>query len=79
MAKQVINTGTSPNSRNGESIRSAFTKVNANFDELYASVAADVQIPTQVNNNGKLLTTNGTTLSWTAISTIDGGTASSTF
>lgn len=76
MAKQIINTGTSANSRNGDSIRSAFTKVNANFDELYSAMGADVQIPSQVNNSGKLLTTDGTTLTWVSI---DGGTASSTF
>lgn len=75
MAKQIINTGTSANSRNGESIRSAFTKVNANFTELYTA-AASVQIPSQINNNGKLLSTDGTTLIWVSI---DGGTASSTF
>lgn len=34
MAIQVINTGTSANSGNGDSIRTAFTKVNQNFDYL---------------------------------------------
>jgi hypothetical protein len=71
MAKQNINIGTAANSRNGDSIRTAFSKVNNNFTELY------LQIPSQINNSGKLLTTNGTTLTW--VSTIDGGTASSTF
>ena len=36
MAKQVINTGTSANSKNGDPLRTAFNKVNANFTELYA-------------------------------------------
>lgn len=76
MAKQTINTGTSANSRNGDSIRTAFGKVNDNFTELYAAMGADVQIPSQINNSGKLLTTDGTTLTWVSI---DGGTASSTF
>ena len=35
MAKQTVNTGTSANSRNGDSLRAAFTKINANFTELY--------------------------------------------
>lgn len=35
MAKQTINTGSSPNSRDGDSLRAAFTKINANFTELY--------------------------------------------
>lgn len=34
MAIQVINTGTSANSGNGDSIRSAFAKVNQNFQEI---------------------------------------------
>jgi hypothetical protein len=71
MAKQIINIGTSANSKNGDPLRTAFSKVNANFTELYS------QIPAQINNSGKLLTTTGTTLTW--VSTIDGGTASSTF
>jgi hypothetical protein len=36
MAKQIINTGTSANSRDGDSLRAAFTKINQNFSELYA-------------------------------------------
>lgn len=71
MAKQIINIGTSANSKNGDPLRTAFSKVNANFTELYS------QIPAQINNSGKLLTTTGTTLTW--VSTIDGGTAASTF
>ena len=35
MAKQIINVGTSPNDRSGDSLRSAFQKINANFTELY--------------------------------------------
>jgi len=38
MAKQVINTGTAANSKNGDPLRTAFTKVNANFDELYTAL-----------------------------------------
>jgi len=36
MAKQVINTGLSANDRKGDPLRTAFTKINSNFDELYA-------------------------------------------
>lgn len=35
MAKQTINIGTSANSRNGDPLRTAFTKTNQNFTELY--------------------------------------------
>ena len=76
MAKQDINIGTSANSKNGDPLRTAFRKVNDNFTELYAAMGSDVQIPSQINNSGKLLSTDGTTLTWVSI---DGGTASSTF
>jgi hypothetical protein len=41
MAKQTINTGTSANSRDGDSLRAAFTKINANFTELYTALGLD--------------------------------------
>jgi len=37
MTKQTINIGTSENSNNGDPLRTAFTKINENFDELYDS------------------------------------------
>lgn len=36
MAKQVINVGTAPNATDGDPLRTAFTKINSNFNELYA-------------------------------------------
>ena len=45
MTKQVINVGAAANDKNGDSLRVAFTKVNANFAELYDTDAAGVQIP----------------------------------
>lgn len=35
MAKQIINVGTTANDRTGDPLRTAFTKTNANFTELY--------------------------------------------
>jgi len=35
MAKLTINTGTSNDAGNGDSLRTAFTKINDNFTELY--------------------------------------------
>lgn len=35
MAKQTINVGTVANDRTGDTLRSAFTKINSNFTELY--------------------------------------------
>jgi hypothetical protein len=37
MAKQTILTGSTANDHSGDPLRTAFTKVNANFTELYAS------------------------------------------
>jgi hypothetical protein len=36
MAKQIINVGQTANDKKGDSLRAAFTKVNANFTELYS-------------------------------------------
>jgi|AntAceMinimDraft_6_1070360.scaffolds.fasta_scaffold11137_4 hypothetical protein len=44
MAKQTINIGTVPNDRTGDPLRTAFTKVNSNFTEVYNSIAA-IEIP----------------------------------
>jgi len=72
MSKQTIFLGQTANDRTGDPLRVAFEKVNENFDELYAAMG----IPSQINNAGKLLSTNGTSLSWNHI---DGGNASTTF
>jgi hypothetical protein len=42
MAKQTINLGTGELTGDGESIRSAFDKINNNFDELYTTDSSDV-------------------------------------
>lgn len=36
MSRLIINTGTKPNDKSGDTLQAAFTKVNANFEELYA-------------------------------------------
>ena len=38
MAKQTINIGTSPNDGSGDPLRTAFTKTNQNFDEVYLDI-----------------------------------------
>jgi hypothetical protein len=38
MAQNLINVGESPNDRRGDSLRAAFTKINANFTELYTAL-----------------------------------------
>ena len=64
MTKQTIFLGQTANDRTGDPLRVAFEKVNENFDELYARTGDDIQIPALAGNTGKILTTNGTTLSW---------------
>jgi hypothetical protein len=66
MTKQTIFIGQTANDRTGDPLRTAFEKVNSNFDELYARTGDDIQIPALAGNTGKVLTTNGTTLSWSA-------------
>ena len=64
MARLNINIGTTANDRTGDPLRTAFEKVNTNFIELYTRTGDDLQIPALAGNDGKVLTTNGTTLSW---------------
>jgi len=54
MAKQVINIGATANDKSGDLLRTAFTKVNDNFTELYARA---------VNTDAQTLTLNGSALS----------------
>ena len=42
MAKQTINIGTSPNKGDGDPLRTAFDKINDNFDELYSATTLDL-------------------------------------
>lgn len=63
MAKQTINIGSSANDGTGDALRTAFTKANDNFTELYNRA----DIPSQSGQGGKYLTTTGTTLGWGAL------------
>ena len=42
MAKQLVNIGTSINKGDGDPLRTAFDKINQNFNELYASTTLDL-------------------------------------
>lgn len=44
MAKQIINVGTTANDKSGDSLRSAFIKINANFTELYSSSETTISL-----------------------------------
>ena len=46
MAKQTINLGTSANKGDGDPLRTAFDKVNDNFNELYAADETFISLAT---------------------------------
>lgn len=76
MSRLNINIGTTANDRTGDPLRTAFEKVNQNFVELYARTGDDIQIPALAGNDGKVLTTDGTTLSWDINNSLVNGGAS---
>jgi hypothetical protein len=61
MAKQTINIGSSANDGTGDQLRSAFDKVNDNFDEVYAAgpVGTNISVATNTisssNTNGNII------------------------
>ena len=67
MAKQTINLGSSANDGTGDPLRTAFDKINDNFNELYSAGAAGTNLDltgnsiTSVDTNGNItLDPNGT-------------------
>lgn len=73
MARQIINIGDTANDRKGDSLRTAFSKVNANFNELYSSGGGGgVTVGTIDGGSAATVFTNDDL-------SIDGGTASTIF
>jgi len=68
MAQKIINVGTATNDGTGDTLRDGAIKVNDNFTELYSLPS----IPQQTNQNGKFLSTNGSTLVWTTAADYSG-------
>jgi len=91
MAKQIINIGRTANDRSGDPLRTAFTKVNANFTELYSltgiqsltELAQDYAAEMLVNGThaGVSVEYNDTnnTLNITVAQDYDGGAASTIY
>lgn len=50
MTQRIVNIGTGPNTKDGDTVRNAFDKINQNFTELYGLVgeATDGQIRTDI-------------------------------
>ena len=61
MSQQIIKTGAVANDGTGDTLRTAGIKINQNFTELYSDLFI---LPTQTNNAGKVLATNGISVSW---------------
>jgi len=59
MAKQHINTGVTPDDGTGDTLRQAGSKINSNFDELYAALASSQSINSIVQGEGIIVTNNG--------------------
>ena len=89
MARQNINVGSRANDKAGDPLRTAFTKINDNFVELYATLSVS-SLTDLAQDYAAAMLTNGThsgvnvayndsanTLNISV--TIDGGTASTTF
>ena len=71
MAQLIIDT----NKGTADSLKSGATKINNNFTELYSILATDqISIPSLLDNSGKYLTTDGTTVSWGIVAGGAGGT-----
>jgi hypothetical protein len=89
MAKQTINVGNYQNDKAGDALRTAFIKVNENFDELYATLAVSsltelaqdyaAAMLTNGTHSGVNVVYNDSTNKLNMTVTIDGGTASTTF
>ena len=58
MAKQSIGLGSSANDGNGDTLRAAGTKINANTDEIYARFGSGTDLETATSAN--ILVGNGT-------------------
>lgn len=66
----VINTGTTSNDGTGDSLRTAFTKANTNFYQLWSEVFTNIPVDiANAGGAGKLDITNGTAVGLTLIGT----------
>ena len=62
MAKSLINLGTAPNDRTGDTLRDAGSKMNSNVNELYTALGngTTLQVAVAGATNGQVLKYNGT-------------------
>ena len=60
MAQQTVSIGSSSNDGTGDPLRTAFTKVNENFTELYEKTGVDTTMTLQLSGNSLISTTTNT-------------------
>ena len=73
MAKQTINIGSGELQGDGESIRSAFDKINQNFDELYNNLGSDGSSSDRLTASGDEVILTGGANPYTTFPAITGG------
>lgn len=77
MSQQFINTGSAPNAGDGDAARTAFSKTNSNFTELYSTKIGDTGIFNSfggLSNSAGYLNNNGAgVLSWIPVTGEGGG------
>lgn len=71
MAKQTINTGTTPADHTGDSVRTAFNKVNANFSELYEAAGNAVSADELEEHVNDINNPHGVTKSQVGLPNVD--------
>ena len=59
MAKQTVGLGSSANDGNGDTLRTGGTKINANFNEIYAEFGDGTNL-SNANTSGDILVADGT-------------------
>ena len=89
MARQNINVGSKANDKAGDPLRTAFTKINDNFTELYATLSVSsltelaqdyaAAMLTNGAHSGVNVAYNDSANTLNISVTIDGGTASTVF
>ena len=59
MTIQTINVGTSANKGDGDPLRTAFDKINDNFNEVYAALGNGTTLTDIIDSNGLLNVSSG--------------------
>jgi hypothetical protein len=71
MTQQYLNIGAAPGDHTGDTLRTGGQKINANFAELYTTLAAST-LPSKTGNAGKALYTDGSLLYWGVVTATNG-------